>query len=124
MRFSYNELTAILNIGNAMIMADGRVDKSETELLSNELLSFGVSLNDAKKLMEASVSMRPAEAMAIISSFNYEQKKYVSSFLGTIMASDGDIDERELALWKLVSAICGLPAMTISEAIDNMCSNG
>ena len=36
------------------------------------------------------------------------------------MASDGDIDDNELALWTLISTLCGLPTMTVMEAINNM----
>ena len=34
------------------------------------------------------------------------------------MISDGEIDEKEKALWQLVSLLCNLPEMNIIEAIS------
>lgn len=123
MIFSKKELAAILNVGRAMINADGRVDENELAVVSMELMRFGLPEDDLDELFQAASLMEPSEAMAIISILNKEQKKYVSSFLGAIMASDGDIDDRELALWMLVSSLCGLPKMTVAEAVANIAEN-
>ena len=58
--------------------------------------------------------------VGIISNFDYERKEYVSSYLAIIMISDGEIDDKEVALWQLVSLLCGLPEMDVNQAIDNM----
>ena len=50
----------------------------------------------------------------------YEQKKYVAAYLGTLMASDKDINDKELALWRLLSKLCGLPSMNITDAVEYM----
>ena len=42
----------------------------------------------------------------------------MAAYLGTIMAVDGDINDREMALWKLLSQICGLPTMTVADAVS------
>ena len=31
-----------------------------------------------------------------------------------------DIDDKELAVWRLTSTLCGLPSMTIKEAINHI----
>ena len=49
-----------------------------------------------------------------------ELKKYDASYLVVIMVSDGDVNEQELILWNLVSTLCSLPEMNITEAINNM----
>lgn len=64
--------------------------------------------------------MSNADALAILVSLDDERKKYVSSYLGTIMVSDGDIDEKEMALWQLISTLCGFPTMSIKDAVNNM----
>lgn len=64
--------------------------------------------------------MGNADALAILVSLDDERKKYVSSYLGTIMVSDGDIDEKEMALWQLISTLCGFPTMSIKDAVNNM----
>ena len=120
MEFSKKEMTAILSVGKAMVDADGKVDDNELTVMSLELVKFGVPRDHLKELFKAAIQMEPSEAMAIISMFNQKQKKYVASYLGTIMAADGNIDDRELALWRIVSKLCGLPNMTITEAIGNM----
>ena len=117
MKLNFREMTALLKVGTAMVLADGRVDDNESYFLSHEFASFGVPLEDMKKMTEAAEKMKPSEALAIISLMDDEQKRYVASFLGTIMASDGDIDEKEIALWRMLTEICDLPIMSIKEAI-------
>ena len=58
--------------------------------------------------------------MAEIATMSDAQKRYVCAYLGMLMAIDGDIDDKEKALWKLVSTICDLPTMSIADAIDYM----
>lgn len=48
---------------------------------------------------------------------NQEQKKYVTGYLATIMAADGEIADSEVTLWRLISTLANLPAMNIGEAI-------
>ncbi len=60
------------------------------------------------------------EAIRIISNFDYERKEYVASYLAVIMISDGEIDDKELALWQLATLLCGLPEMDVRQAVDNM----
>lgn len=56
-------------------------------------------------------------AIAVISAMNQEQKKYVTGYLATIMAADGEIADSEVSLWRLISTLANLPAMNIGEAI-------
>ena len=44
----------------------------------------------------------------------------MASYLAVIMIADGDIDDKELALWQMSTLLCGLPEMDINQAIDNM----
>ena len=64
--------------------------------------------------------MKPETAISMISGFNYERKKYVASYLAVIMIADGDIDDKELALWQMATLLCGLPEMNVKQAVDNM----
>lgn len=120
MKFSRRQMAAILNVGRAMISADGRIDENENVVMALELFSFGVPKEDLEGLYAASDILEPSDAVAIISQFDLEQKTYVASFLGALMAADGDIDDREMVLWRIISDVCGLPRMTISEAISNI----
>lgn len=120
MQFSGRELQAILKMANAMVTADGRVDANEIRVMTGELMRFGVPSDHVEKLMQGANSMDGSEALAILAVLDDERKKYVSSYLGTIMAADGDIDDKEMALWKLISTLCGFPTMNVVEAINNM----
>ena len=104
----------------SMVGADGRSDEREMEVVTNELTRFGASPFQMLALTREAQNMESQKAIGIISNFDYEQKKYVSSYLAVIMIADGEIDEKELALWQLVSLLCGLPVMDISQAVDNM----
>ena len=102
-----------------MVFADGKVEESETMVVSQELARFGVKdENTIKRLYLLSEAMSNEEMLASIANMNEDQKKYVTAYLGVILAIDGNLDEKEKALWTLTSLICKLPTMTISEAAD------
>ena len=104
----------------AMIGADGRSDEREMEVVRNELARFGASPGQMLALTKDAQNMEFNKAIGIISKFDIERKKYVSSYLAVIMIADGEIDDKEVALWQLVSLLCGLPEMNLNQAIDNM----
>ncbi len=54
--------------------------------------------------------------MEIIKSMDYQKKKYVAAYLGTIMMIDEDIDEKEFAVWNRIITMAGLPTMSVREA--------
>ena len=120
MQFTGQELAAVMQLGIAMIGADGRTDESEMEVVKNELLRFGASVGQMLSLTKQAQEMKSSEAIRIISNFDYERKKYVASYLAVIMIADGEIDDKELALWQLATLLCGLPEMDVNQAIDNM----
>jgi len=116
-------MTAILSMANAMIMADGKVADEETNMMSHEMAKFNIPLEDFKEIYKKSLDMEPSYAAEIVFKMTYEQKQYVAAFLGTLMAVDGNIDEQELSLWRLISQICGLPTMSVKDAIVYMAAN-
>ncbi len=120
MIFNGKEMTAVIKMAKAMIAADGRIEKNEVTVMSNELIRFGVPQSQLNDLLTLADAMDATEAFAIVAGFDDERKKYVASYLGTIMVSDGDVDDKELALWFLISTLCGLPTMTVGEAVQNM----
>lgn len=120
MIFNGKEMTAVIKMAKAMIAADGRIEKNEVTVMSNELIRFGVSQSQLNDLLTLADAMDATEAFAIVAGFDDERKKYVASYLGTIMVSDGDVDDKERALWSLISTLCDLPTMTVGEAVQNM----
>ncbi|AAQ66219.1 hypothetical protein PG_1108 [Porphyromonas gingivalis W83] len=120
MTFSGQELTAIIKMAKSMVMADGKIKPAEIAVMTREFMRFGILQDQVDLLLKASDSIEASQAVALIARMDEERKKYVASYLGVIMASDGDIDDNELALWTLISTLCGLPTMTVMEAINNM----
>ena len=120
MQFTGQELAAVMKLGIAMIGADGRTDESEMEVVRNELMRFGASVGQMLALTKQAQQMESNEAIKIISNFDYERKKYVASYLAVIMIADGEIDDKELALWQMATLLCGLPEMDVKQAVDNM----
>lgn len=120
MQFTGQELAAVMKLGIAMISADGRTDEREMEVVKNELTRFGASVGQMLSLTREAQQMKSETAISIISAFDYERKKYVASYLAIIMIADGEIDDKEVALWQMATLLCGLPEMDVRQAIDNM----
>ena len=117
MKYTGIELSAIVKLANAMVMADGKVANEEIAAMSIELAKFGVDENAAKSIIGAADAMEYGHAVAVVAAMNLEQKKYVTGYLATIMAADGEIADSEVTLWRLISTLANLPAMNIGEAI-------
>lgn len=120
MIFNGQELVAIIKMAKAMVMADGKIEPSEIAVMTREFMRFGVPQNQVDLLLKASDNIEASQAVVLVAGMDEERKKYVASYLGVIMAADGDIDDNELALWTLISTLCGLPTMNVLDAINNM----
>lgn len=120
MYFTDQELAAVLRLAHAMAMADGKITDDETQMIVTEMSKFGVDVNKAKTLAEIGSQMQYGECCQVVSNMTTEEKKYVTAFLGTLICIDGDIDDSEMKLWSLISAMCDLPTMNIFEAVKIM----
>lgn len=117
LQFSQKEMAAIIALAKAMALADGNLDKREVSMMLTEALGFGIVPDDFMNLLQKSDVMEIEDAFAVISVMNDAQKRYVTAYLGTMMAVDGNIDDAEMKLWNFVSLICKLPTMNILDAI-------
>ena len=115
LHFYKDELTAIFRIALSMVLADGKVTELEMGGLRSELNRFGIRGNQIDKLLADAKAMPASNAISIISMLTSEEKRYVTAFLGALMAIDG-VDPAEMQLWILTSDLCGLPTMSINEA--------
>lgn len=120
MTFTNQELAAILRLAHAMAKADGKITNEETQIIAFELSRFGVDHNKARIIAEIGDKISYGEACQIISNMTAEEKKYVTAYLGTLICADGNIDDSEMKLWSLISAICELPTMNVIEAVQIM----
>lgn len=117
MKYTGIELSAIVKLANAMVMADGKVANEEIAAMSIELAKFGVDENAAKSIIGAADAMEYGHAVAVVAAMNLEQKKYVTDYLAFIMAADGEIAASEVSMWQLLSTLAQLPTMTVAEAL-------
>ena len=118
--FNRREMMAILKMAGAMAGADGRAHPNEIKMMINECLRFGIDAEESKMLLSQSTDMEGTEAMAIIAVMTDAQKRYVCAYLGSLMAIDGNINDNEKSLWQLVSTLCKLPTMSITDALEYM----
>ncbi|MBR6104067.1 MAG: hypothetical protein IKP81_03330 [Paludibacteraceae bacterium] len=120
LQFARREMSAIITLAKAMALADGELDKREVSMMLKEALRFGITPTDFMNLLQRTDSMELEETFAVVAAMNNAQKRYVTAYLGTMMAVDGNIDDAEIKLWNFVSLICKLPTMNIVDAIDYM----
>lgn len=120
MIFTNQELGAIFRLGHAMAIADGKITDEETKMIVLEMCRFGVDVEKGKLIAKIGDEMSYGECCKIISNMTAEEKKYVTAFLGTLICADGNVDDSEMKLWSLISALCDLPTMTIMDALQIM----
>ena len=120
MIFTNQELAAILRLAHAMANADGKVTNEESQIIAIELSRFGVDARRAMQIAEIGDKMSNAEACQIVSKMTNEEKRYVAAYLGTLVVADRNIEDSEMKLWSLISALCDLPTMNIIEAVQIM----
>ena len=117
MKYSGEELAALIRMGAAMAAADGTVTKEEGFLGFVELKNFCATPSDETAIVARSQEMDFADAIGILSSMSDEKKKYATGFLAATMAADGEIDNSEVKLWQLICTLGGFPTMNIKEAL-------
>lgn len=44
------------------------------------------------------------------------EKDFVCSALGTMIAIDGEVNPKEMLLWRIITERCGFPEMNLMEA--------
>lgn len=117
MKFTKNEVIALAHMWLIMALADGRIAEEEKTSLAVELFKLGVQGNEAESILESSKNIDHSLAVSFLSNMTTEKKKEACAFLGTVIASDGDIDQTEVKVWSAISLLCGFPSMSIDEAV-------
>lgn len=112
------QLAAAVKAGKAMAAADGRIDPEELKVIAIGLSEFGIVGDETELILSLADAMEPATMLATLAAMNDDQKKFVCGYLSTIMICDEDIDDAEMKLWQLTSALAGFPTMTIAEATE------
>jgi uncharacterized tellurite resistance protein B-like protein len=118
MTLNGKQLSALVKMGVAMALADGKVEETEKAAIAIELVKFGVTSNQATQIINNSQSMDASDALETLAWMNTEQKKYATGYLAAVMASDGDIDPSEIKMWQLICTLSAFPTMNIGEALS------
>lgn len=115
-KFNERELLAILNIANGMAEIDGKTDPIEVDVIYTQMMRLGIDHEELLTLTEdAIMSMDPNTAMNIVARMTSIQKQYVQALLVVIMASDGEIHEREMIMLRVITMTCGLPPINMTD---------
>lgn len=117
------QLAAILKAGKLMVLADGKVKMNELKVLAHEMSNFNVPESQVQGLLSAADTIEASEMVKILSSLDSNIQKYVCGYLAVIILSDGNIDDSEVKMWKLLCTMCSFPVMSISEALDFWAKN-
>ena len=120
MFFSFDERKAVYCIARAMVFADGNLAENEMKVLTGEMLRIGSTPDELIGFENTLKSYQPAEAVARISNLSTEKKEYFCAFLGALIIVDGKVDDNEMKLWAMTSHICGLPTMSVGDAVEYM----
>lgn len=123
MQFSGKELAAMVKMGLVMAAADGKFAEEEKVAIALQMAQFGVSGDEATVLLAGGHQMETAEALATLAGMTTSQQKYATGFLAAVMKADGDIDDSELKVWRLVCTLCGFPTMSLGEAVEFWMNN-
>ena len=112
--FTNNEKAAIAHVAVSMQGVDGKSDPKEYVLNLLVIKEFGITNSN----IESAKGMELIDAMAVLKLMSNDKKRCVSSILGSIILVDGDIDDKEVSLWRLISTICNFPTMRLMDAPD------
>ena len=114
------ELSAIANLAVRMAHVDGHMDASEIDVIANGFKYFNVPQEQAKPLILMAMAANEEDAITIVSAMPNEHKAFIAAWLVAVVIADGVIDEREQKLLNYYSRRCGLPSLTIEQALEKV----
>lgn len=116
--FSKDEVIAVFKAADLMVLADEKRLPEETATVNEAMVKLGVrDLPVLEAIRNSANSMTEEECFGQLAFLDDEQKKFVSAMLGAISSSDGDIDDKELDLWRSICSKSDLPKMNNRQAI-------
>ena len=118
MRFSDQEIIAMVCFAERIAEADGNIQKCEVRRIITELEGWNKDDYEIDEILGIAEEMETSEAIDVISSMRRAGKRYVAAFLIVVMCADYEVDEDEERFWRLVTNFCDLPRMSYDEAID------
>jgi uncharacterized tellurite resistance protein B-like protein len=118
MQLNGKQLAAVLKVGGIMVQSDGILENKEIDIMFHEYVKFGVPADQIQILQKVANAMDLSEMIKTLAQLSDDMKKYVVGYLATIMIADGNIDDSEVKMWKVISTLCGFPTMNIHDAVE------
>lgn len=119
--FSSEELQAVSRVAVIMLKADGVTKDIETATLLRELGRFAPEgINRIAAIIRLGALMEEKKCYQVIKAMNSNQKYYISCLLVTLMVVDQDVAESEKIALAILITLCGLPVVSISDALQYM----
>lgn len=116
--FTKDEIIAVYKAADLMVLADKQVLPEETATVNEAMEKIGiVSPIELGRIKASAYEISEEECYGQLAFLDEEQKRFVSAMLGAISSSDGDIDDRELELWREICYNSDLPKMSNRQAI-------
>ena len=116
--FSQEEIIAVYKAADLMVLADGKIMPEETATVNDAMEKLGINeVSILEEIKKSACEITDDECYGQLAFLDEEQKRFVSAMLGAISSSDGDIDDRELDLWRNICFKSDLPRMNNRQAI-------
>ncbi|MBE6192583.1 MAG: hypothetical protein J6K33_04320 [Alistipes sp.] len=112
--FTSEQKAAIIRISFFILSADGKIEDSEMDFSFSMWQLIGVNEQDA----DLARTMTGIEACNVVTAMAEEDKSFVCALLGCMILSDGEAAEQEVRVWRTITEICNLPAMSIEQATE------
>ena len=116
--FTNEEIIAVYKAADLMVLADGKIMPEETTTVNEAMQKLGIGgVSVLEEIKKSACEITDDECYGQLAFLDEEQKKFVSAMLGAISSSDGDIDDKELELWREICSKSDLPKMNNRQAI-------
>lgn len=116
--FTNEEIIAVYKAADLMVLADGKIMPEETTTVNEAMEKLGIGgVSVLEEIKKSACEITDDECYGQLAFLDEEQKKFVSAMLGAISSSDGDIDDKELELWREICSKSDLPKMNNRQAI-------
>ncbi len=99
-----------------MAAADGRVDRTELELLRDSAIRLGITDDQFEAAIDRATT--PVEEIELKVPTAPEEKRELLIQLVCMMGVDGVLDEREKSLFAIIAAQMGTSAEQVDEVIN------
>lgn len=94
--WSYNELAALSAVLLTMSAADGVVDETEKEMLTNVLMTLDDGkIKDWKQFADATTKIPAIEHLNVLKNMHSKKRKVVIGLLAGLSLADGEVHQTE-----------------------------